>query len=231
MDRKNDETFKMKDLVEYIKIKEISNTECDQSSANSNINMVREEKQEDNSKNKQIQTNRQPNDKKYQNNPNGYKRNDRYNNRGNQNQNYSYDYKKQNKTDQNSNEKTKNDQQNNKQNKEEINEVSLDNKKRKGTKTSPPIKGKAIMNNSLVEFLCDGGADRSIINKSVYENICRQQPTTKLLKYQGKALRSCTGEIEILGIVKLDRCMLSSESNGLLKGVEIIVTNHSSANE
>ncbi len=87
------------------------------------------------------------------------------------------------------------------------------------------------MNNSLVEYLCDGGADRSIINKSVYENICRQQPTTKLLKYQGKALRSCTGEIEILGIVKLDRCMLSSESNGLLKGVEIIVTNHSSSNE
>lgn len=85
-----------------------------------------------------------------------------------------------------------------------------------------PIEGQAIFNNSLIKYMCDSGADRTIINENVYNTIKIQAPETKLEPANGLKMYSVTNEIRILGIVRLDRCIISPL--GDLKYTEVVVT-------
>ena len=90
---------------------------------------------------------------------------------------------------------------------------------------------KAIFNNTLVSYLFDTGAQRTIINESLYVRLKREDPSTELLKYNGRALFSCNKKLTIYGVVYLRQCKLTDKSNDLLKDVPIIVTNHKSKHE
>ena len=92
-----------------------------------------------------------------------------------------------------------------------------------------PIKGRAIFNNSIVDYLCDGGADYTIINRELFEKLKTQAPRTELKRYAGKPLTSCTSEINVLGIVQLERCII--DPNVELDKVTIIVTDHNASHK
>ena len=87
-----------------------------------------------------------------------------------------------------------------------------------------PIKGKAVFNNTIVEYLCDGGADYTIINRELFEKIKTQAPRTMLKPYRGKPLTSCTSEIKVLGIIQLERCII--DPNVEFDMATVIVTDH-----
>ncbi|RNA36435.1 hypothetical protein BpHYR1_030232 [Brachionus plicatilis] len=99
-----------------------------------------------------------------------------------------------------------------------INAVNL----RKRPNRERPVIGVAIFNNTLVNYLCDSGADRTIINTKTFNLIKRHAPGTELEIHSGSELFSCSGPIKILGKVKLSRCIVSREE--ILKNVEILVT-------
>ena len=58
-------------------------------------------------------------------------------------------------------------------------------------KKSSVIKGKAIFNNTLVEFMLDTGADVTIINEKLFEKIKKEAPNTTLKEYKGHKIVSC----------------------------------------
>ena len=75
-----------------------------------------------------------------------------------------------------------------------------------------------------MEYLCDGGADYTIINRELFEKIKTQAPRTVLKPYRGKPLTSCTSEIKVLGIIQLERCII--DPNVELDMATLIVTDH-----
>ncbi|RNA08199.1 Retrovirus-related Pol poly from transposon, partial [Brachionus plicatilis] len=106
-----------------------------------------------------------------------------------------------------------------------INAVNL----RKRPNRERPVIGVAIFNNTLVNYLCDSGADRTIINTKTFNLLKRHAPGTELEIHSGSELYSCSGPIKILGKVKLSRCIVSREE--ILKNVEILVTETVSNND
>ncbi|RNA31087.1 hypothetical protein BpHYR1_049920 [Brachionus plicatilis] len=106
-----------------------------------------------------------------------------------------------------------------------INAVNL----RKRPNRERPVIGVAIFNNTLVNYLCDSGADRTIINTKTFNLLKRHAPGTELEIHSGSELFSCSGPIKILGKVKLSRCIVSREE--ILKNVEILVTETVSNND
>ena len=54
-----------------------------------------------------------------------------------------------------------------------------------------PIKGKAVFNNTIVEYLCDGGADYTINNRELFEKTKTQAPRTMPKTYKGSELEPC----------------------------------------
>ncbi|RNA36430.1 hypothetical protein BpHYR1_040712 [Brachionus plicatilis] len=106
-----------------------------------------------------------------------------------------------------------------------INAVNL----RKRPNRERPVIGLAIFNNTLVNYLCDSGADRTIINTKTFNLIKRHAPGTELEIHSGSELFSCSGPIKILDKVKLSRSIVSREE--ILKNVEILVTETVSNND
>ncbi|CAF1096786.1 unnamed protein product [Brachionus calyciflorus] len=76
-----------------------------------------------------------------------------------------------------------------------------------------PIVGKALFNNTLVNYLCDTGADRRIINKKNFNLIRRHEPNTVMKPYEDGKLYSCTNEMKIYGVVYLKRCLILPSNN------------------
>ena len=87
-----------------------------------------------------------------------------------------------------------------------------------------PIRGKAVFNKTIVEYLCDDGADYTIIHRELFEKIETHAPRTMLKTYRGKPLTSCTSEIKVLGIIQLERCII--DPNVELDMATVIVTDH-----
>lgn len=69
--------------------------------------------------------------------------------------------------------------------------------------------GKALFNNTLVEYFFDSGASRTVISRDLFEKIKFNYPQTKLGEYKGKHLRSANGPLKIMGVLKLNSCILS----------------------
>ncbi|RNA38379.1 hypothetical protein BpHYR1_042957 [Brachionus plicatilis] len=83
---------------------------------------------------------------------------------------------------------------------------------RKSPNRITPVTGEAIFNNTIVNYLCDSGADWTIIDSKTFNPIKRHAPKTKLKIQSGRQLFSCTGPIKFL------------EREEILKNVEILVT-------
>jgi hypothetical protein len=87
--------------------------------------------------------------------------------------------------------------------------------KKKSHNLSPtrPIRGKAIFNKTLVEYLYDGGADRTTINTQLYNQIKQDDNTTSQLQpYANKSLESANGPMDVAGVLKLNRCILGDKT-------------------
>ncbi|CAF1108619.1 unnamed protein product, partial [Brachionus calyciflorus] len=84
------------------------------------------------------------------------------------------------------------------------------------------IVGKALFNNTLVNYLCDTGADRSIINIKTFNLIRRYDPNTVMKPYEGGKLNSCKNKMKIFGVVYLKRCLIVPSYN--LENTMVIVT-------
>ncbi len=48
--------------------------------------------------------------------------------------------------------------------------------------TEQPIIGRAIFNNTMVEYFCDTEANVTIINKELFNQILKQAPETQIIK-------------------------------------------------
>jgi hypothetical protein len=76
--------------------------------------------------------------------------------------------------------------------------------------STSPIKGKAIFNKTVVEYLYDGGADRTIISSETYKQIKTEDiQTLPLEQYKNKSLESANGPLDVAGVLKLNTCILS----------------------
>jgi hypothetical protein len=84
------------------------------------------------------------------------------------------------------------------------------------------IKGIAIFNNTLVEYLYDSGSDTTLITENLFRKIQLEDKNTKLVQYYGKPLRSFTGEVKILGQLILHNCAFNHSDQ--LEKIKIIVT-------
>ena len=58
-----------------------------------------------------------------------------------------------------------------------------------------PIVGKMIIGDNLVNYLCDGGADITIINENLFNKIKSANTSNEVVPYNGKSIQSCSGEI------------------------------------
>lgn len=92
-----------------------------------------------------------------------------------------------------------------------------------------PFRGKEILNNTLADYLCDSGADISIINHELYNEIIENNPQTEIKPYTRSQIRSYNGKIKILGSKRLDRCMFDHECD--LRDTEIIVVEEETTNK
>jgi hypothetical protein len=83
------------------------------------------------------------------------------------------------------------------------------------------IHGYAIFNKTLINYLYDTGANTSIIQMRIFNQIIKDDPTTQVVEYKGK-LKSYTTEIKTYGQILLNQCSFNRTDNH--KGVKIIIT-------
>lgn len=83
------------------------------------------------------------------------------------------------------------------------------------------IGGQALFNNTLVDYMCDSGADLTIIDEKTFLLIKRHDPDT-VLESSNRKLTSVSGEIKVLGTLRLKRCLIAPEFD--LKNTNILVT-------
>ncbi|CAF1153594.1 unnamed protein product, partial [Brachionus calyciflorus] len=101
--------------------------------------------------------------------------------------------------------------------------------KNNGPKDNEPIKGQAIFNNTLVNYMCDSGADITVIDVKTYSLIKRHAPESYLEDYRGGKLYSASGEIYIYGLLRLNRCLIAPGIS--LNNTNVIVTNNCSGHQ
>ena len=104
------------------------------------------------------------------------------------------------------------------------NVISINQSKTSGENFSSKqkIKGLAIFNNTLVEYLYDSGSDTTLITENIFRKIQLEDQNTKLIQYYGKPLKSFTGEVKIIGQLVLHNCAFNHSDN--LEHIKIIVT-------
>jgi hypothetical protein len=83
------------------------------------------------------------------------------------------------------------------------------------------IHGFAIFNKTLINYLYDTGANTSIIQMRIFNQIIEDDSTTQVVEYKGK-LKSYTTEIKTFGQILLNQCSFNRTDNH--KGVKIIIT-------
>jgi hypothetical protein len=86
---------------------------------------------------------------------------------------------------------------------------------------SSRIHGYAIFNKSLINYLYDTGANTSIIQMRMFNQIIKDDPTTQIIEYKGK-LKSYTTDIKTFGQILLNQCSFNRTDSH--KGVKIIIT-------
>ena len=91
--------------------------------------------------------------------------------------------------------------------------------------------GNAIFNNTLISYLFDTGAVRTIINEKLFEQLKQDDPTIELKPYTGLKLHSCSSKIKIHGQIILSKCQLTDDPKGNIPNAIIVVTNHKSKHD
>jgi hypothetical protein len=75
---------------------------------------------------------------------------------------------------------------------------------------SSRIHGTALLNNTKISYLCDSGADDSILNRRGFEKLLAAGEI-ELKEYTGPSFNSASGKLPILGSVSIERFILDPE--------------------
>ena len=106
-------------------------------------------------------------------------------------------------------------------------QIHLDDNESNEFSITKPITGTCIMNNTLISYLYDSGACKSLLSASAYEKIREKSKRAKLKPYLGQPFYSFTSKIEILGVLSLDELVVDPTSS-INKRVDIVVAKHQS---
>jgi hypothetical protein len=93
------------------------------------------------------------------------------------------------------------------------------------TSNSDRIIGTCLINKVLTKYLCDEGADRTIINKKTYASIGSK---SKLVKFEGH-IKSCSGALKVFGKATLAELIV--DMSCVLHNIEVLVADHQSSND
>ena len=99
--------------------------------------------------------------------------------------------------------------------------LSQENRKT-NKKIIEPIIGQAIFNGIIVNYLCDGGADVTIIDEKLLEKLIGKNQTA-IITYKRNQINSCSGKITIFGTVNVEECIIDPDIK--LPEVQLIATN------
>ena len=78
-------------------------------------------------------------------------------------------------------------------------------------KTSEPIIGQAIFDGIITNYLCDSGADISMINEKLLNKLKTDKDSFDILPYYGNQLNSCSGKITVYGSVTIRQCIIDTK--------------------
>ena len=78
-----------------------------------------------------------------------------------------------------------------------------------------------LANNQLIEYLCDPGADATIISRATYDRINKPELPVLLHTYKGEPIASCNEKIPVLGTARIQLCTISSTLT--IPKVEVLV--------
>ena len=83
-----------------------------------------------------------------------------------------------------------------------------------------------ITGDNLVNYLCDSGADKAIINENLFNKIKSVNANKAVVPYNAKLIQSCSGEIKVFGTITVSQLIINP--NKILKSAKLIATNHTS---
>jgi hypothetical protein len=106
------------------------------------------------------------------------------------------------------------------------NNVVLNNIPTKPGSSSNRIIGSCIINDVLAKYLCDEGADKTVISRKLYDSM---KIKSTLSEFKGQ-IKSCSGQLVILGKLVVET-MIIDPTIRQLEGIEVLVVEHQSSNE
>ncbi len=90
------------------------------------------------------------------------------------------------------------------------------------SKTSPAITGKVLFNQVVVPYLCDTGADLTVISRAVYERMNTPKEPVLLRVYSGPRIKSFDNKIsKVLGAVCVKKCAVAKDC--VVKNAKVLV--------
>ena len=93
------------------------------------------------------------------------------------------------------------------------------------------IVGTAVMDDVLVTYLYDSGADETIVNEALFSRLQAKNPMLKLTPYEGPLVKSCSGPMVIRGFAFVRTCIIDPTDDKALRDVRLIVAVHKSSYE
>jgi len=63
----------------------------------------------------------------------------------------------------------------------------------------------------MVKYLCDPGAALTVISRKLFETLNKAENPIPLRPYIGEPIMSCNKRIKVLGVIRINRCTLSTE--------------------
>ncbi len=73
------------------------------------------------------------------------------------------------------------------------------------------IQGNILLNKTMVKYLCDPGAALTVISRKLFETLNKAENPIPLRPYIGEPIMSCNKRIKVLGVIRINRCTLSTE--------------------
>jgi hypothetical protein len=86
------------------------------------------------------------------------------------------------------------------------------------------------VNNTPAQYLCDTGADETIISEKLFNKMTRDGSNAKLKEYEGNINRG-SGQLNILGEVQVERMIIDPELPEKLDKTSLVVATHKSKND
>ncbi len=74
-----------------------------------------------------------------------------------------------------------------------------------------PIQGKMLLNQLMVSYLFDTGAELTVIARETYEKLNTAEDPIILREYSGPRICSVDGKVKVLGAINVKKCMIADD--------------------